>query len=80
MSRPTPVGRYNTTTEPANDEAYRREEYARLREDIARRRRAVAPSPNLRGTLLNQKIINIFHNLYYDSDKESLYTVILKKI
>lgn len=55
MSRPTAVGRYNTAAEhPADDDAYRREEYARLREDIARRRRAVAPPPNLRGTLLNQ--------------------------
>lgn len=48
MSRPNPVGRYNAAADHSGEEAFRREEYARLREDLERRRRAVGPAPNLR--------------------------------
>lgn len=59
MSRVNNVGRYTRPESTGNEEAYRREEYARLREDIERKRRAALPQ-NIRGRFF-------FHNkLFYD--------------
>ncbi|XP_055925322.1 hemocyte protein-glutamine gamma-glutamyltransferase-like [Argiope bruennichi] len=47
MSRPNLIGRFTPIDAP-NEETYRREQYDRLREDIERTRRQVAPQPGLR--------------------------------
>ncbi|PRD32082.1 UNVERIFIED_CONTAM: hypothetical protein NCL1_21541 [Trichonephila clavipes] len=48
MARPNHFGRY-TPIEAPNDETFRREQYARLREDIDRKRRQIGVQPNVRG-------------------------------
>ncbi|GBN14654.1 hypothetical protein AVEN_67137-1 [Araneus ventricosus] len=55
MARPNLIGRF-TPVEVPNEDAFRREQYARLREDIERSRRQVVPQPSLRGEQVVQHI------------------------